>query len=158
MIILGIDPGYGRTGYGVIGVDGAKTSYIAAGCIETSKDAALEQRLLHIYDDLERIIQSERPDALALEKLFFAKNAKTALRVAETRGIILLLSIKKGLALREFTPLEVKMAVCGYGRAEKSQVQYMVAKILNIPSAPKPDDAADALAIAITAAAYRRPV
>lgn len=155
MIILGIDPGYGRTGYGMICVEGANTRYVHAGCIETSASLLQEQRLEIIYNQLEHIIQQDQPDTLAIEKLFFAKNTKTAMRVAETRGIILLLGCKYSLPMREFAPTEVKVAVAGYGHADKKQVQDMVSRLLRITEMPKLDDAADALAIALTAAASR---
>ena len=151
-IILGIDPGYGRVGYGIIRKDSNALMYDSAGCIETSPANSHANRLHTIYRDLKRIIEVKKPQVVALEQLFFAKNTKTALRVAETRGVLLLLSEEYGISLREFTPLQVKMAACGYGRADKAQIQNMVMRILKLPSLPKPDDAADALAIALTAA------
>ncbi len=157
-VILGIDPGYGRTGYGVVRITHGNPAFLLAGCIETHPGDPLAARLKVIYNELGHIIARTKPDEVALEKLFFAKNTATALRVAETRGVILLLAEERRLPMREFTPLEVKMAVSGYGRAEKRQVQYMVAKLLDLVGAPKPDDAADALAIAITASAHHKPV
>ena len=151
MIILGIDPGYGRVGYGVIKKQGSSLAYITAGCVETQKTDSPAKRLRVIHDTLSALIETQKPEVIVVEQLFFAKNTKTALRVAETRGVLLLLSEIHQLRLREFTPLAVKMAVCGYGRAEKQQVQRMVMKILALADIPKPDDAADALAIAITA-------
>ena len=154
-IILGIDPGYGRVGYGLIRKEGSSLAYITAGCIETNKIDSPSKRLHTIYQQLNSIIAKESPQLLALEQLFFAKNTKTALRVAETRGIFLLLSEEYKIPLREFTPLQVKMATCGYGRADKAQVQQMIMRIFKLSSPPQPDDAADALAIALTAAYTR---
>ncbi|TSC72340.1 MAG: crossover junction endodeoxyribonuclease RuvC [Parcubacteria group bacterium Gr01-1014_70] len=152
MIILGIDPGYGRVGYGLIQKENAALSYLTAGCIETEKTESASQRLHSIYQRLTALMSAEPPHLVALEQLFFAKNTKTALRVAETRGVLLLLAQEHNLPFREFTPLQVKMATCGYGRADKTQMQHMVMRILKLPAIPEPDDAADALAIALTAA------
>lgn len=152
MIILGIDPGFGRMGYGAIRHDTRDPSCVVLGCIETAKELSPQKRLHIINSGLERIIEEVGPHAVAIEKLFFAKNTKTALGVAEMRGVILLLAEKKQIPIREFTPLEVKVAVTGYGKAQKHQVQYMVQKLLHLSTLPEPDDAADALAIAITAA------
>ena len=154
-IILGIDPGYGRVGYGLIRKENSSLAYIAAGCVETEKTDSPSKRILAIYHKISSVIIKESPQLLALEQLFFAKNAKTALRVAETRGILLLLSEEHKIPLREFTPLQVKMATCGYGRADKAQVQQMIMRIFKLSSPPQPDDAADALAIALTAAYTR---
>lgn len=154
-IILGIDPGYGRVGYGLVRKEGSSLFYITAGCIETDKQHTPSRRLYTIYTQLNTLIRVEKPHLLALEQLFFAKNTKTALRVAETRGILLLLSEKYTLPLREFTPLQVKMAACGYGRADKVQIQHMIMRTFKLSSPPKPDDVADALAIALTAAYTR---
>ena len=151
-IILGIDPGYGRVGYGLIRKESSSLFYVTAGCIETNKQHTPSQRLHAIYTKLDTLIADEKPHMLALEQLFFAKNAKTALRVAETRGVLLLLSEEHTLPLREFTPPQVKMATCGYGKADKVQIQNMIMRIFKLSSPPKPDDAADALAIAVTAA------
>ncbi len=150
--ILGIDPGYGRVGYGIIHKNGSALSYGAAGCIETPKTDSSGQRLNAIYKKVHTVIQQENPALIAIEQLFFAKNTKTALRVAETRGILLLLGEKHRIPVYEYTPLQVKVAVCSYGQADKAQVQDMVARILRLAQPPQPDDAADALAIAITAA------
>src|SRR3989344_4943955 len=123
MIILGIDPGFGRMGYGVIEATGPETRYITAGCIETLKNTPVHERIEKIYDELAIIIKTEHPHTLAIEKLFFSKNTKTALQVAETRGVILLLAQKNNLRIREFAPMEVKIATTGYGLAQKSQIQ-----------------------------------
>jgi crossover junction endodeoxyribonuclease RuvC len=150
-VILGVDPGYGRVGYGIVQQHNNDITCKTVGCIETSKEDASAQRLYTIYTTLQHIIKTEKPHVLAIEQLFFAKNTKTALRVAETRGLLLLLSVEHAIQLVEFTPLQVKMATCGYGRAEKAQVQAMVTRILKLSVVPYPDDAADALAIALTA-------
>ena len=152
MIILGIDPGYGRVGYGLIRKESSTLSCVAVGCIETEKTDSPAKRLHTVYKKLNAIIIAETPHLIAIEQLFFAKNSKTALRVAETRGILLLLSEEHALPMREFTPLQVKMATCGYGRADKKQIQNMIMRIFKLSSPPQPDDAADALAIALTAA------
>lgn len=154
-VILGIDPGYGRVGYGLVRKEGSSLSYITAGCIETEKTNSASQRLHTIYTRLTDLITKEPPHLLALEQLFFAKNAKTALRVAETRGILLLFGEEHNIPIREFTPLQVKVATCGYGKADKAQIQNMIMRIFKLASVPKPDDVADALAIALTAAYTR---
>ena len=151
-IILGIDPGYGRVGYGLVHKQGSSLSYITAGCIETEKTESPSKRLYAIYQQLTSLIITNTPDVLAIEQIFFAKNSKTALRVAETRGVLLLLGEEHRIPMREFTPLQVKVATCGYGKADKKQVQNMIMRIFKLVSPPQPDDAADALAIALTAA------
>lgn len=154
MIILGIDPGTATTGYGVIDFNKKKLKYLACGCIKTEKDLPLEQRLQKIYNDLNKLIKKFQPEAISVEKLFFFKNAKTAIPVSQARGVILLAAAKKKLSIYEFTPLEVKMNVVGYGRAQKKQVQKMIKVLLNLDQIPRPDDAADALGLAINCA-YR---
>lgn len=151
-VILGIDPGYGRVGYGIIHKNQNTLTCETVGCIETSASNSHANRLYTVYCELKRIIEIKKPHVVALEQLFFAKNTKTALRVAETRGVLLLLSEEFNIPLREFTPLQVKMATCGYGRADKTQIQRMIMRIFKLQTLPKPDDAADALAIALTAA------
>ena len=151
MIILGIDPGYAIVGYGVIEKVGSKTNVIDYGVITTHKDERMCDRLLKIADALEIIIDKYRPDCFALEELFFQNNQKTAINVAMARGVTLYIANKKlgSDCLYEYTPLQIKQALTGNGRAEKHQVQYMVKAILNLKSIPKPDDAADALAVAL---------
>lgn len=151
MIILGIDPGYAIVGYGVIEKVGSKTNVIDYGVITTHKDERMCDRLVKIADALEIIIDKYRPDCLALEELFFQNNQKTAINVAMARGVTLYVADKKlgSDCLYEYTPLQIKQALTGNGRAEKHQVQYMVKAILNLKSIPKPDDAADALAVAL---------
>jgi len=149
MVILGIDPGTATTGYGVLRKVGDRLEVMSYGPIYTSSKLSASVRLKSIYEQLDEIIQTYQPEALAIERLFFAKNETTALAVGRASGVVLLLAEQRGLRAEEYTPLQVKMAVVGYGGAEKKQVQFMVQKILNLPEQPKPDDVADALAIAI---------
>lgn len=151
-IFLGIDPGFGDAGFGVIAVEKGKERCLDYGSIRTTKGAPMPERLLELYDKLAKIIEKHRPSSSALEKLFFAKNARTAMDVAEARGVIRLCLRQHGVPCREFAPVEVKTAVCGYGAAEKGQVQKMVRTLLSLREIPKPNDAADALALAIVAA------
>jgi crossover junction endodeoxyribonuclease RuvC len=152
-IILGLDPGTATTGYGLIRVDNKnKYSTIEYGCITTPANQDLHLRLNTIYSDLNNIIKEFKPDVMAVERLFFCNNAKTALSVGHARGVILLTSAQLNITLREFTPLQVKQSICGYGKAHKKQVQEMVKIFLKLDDIPKPDDAADALAIAICCA------
>ena len=150
MRILGIDPGIGRTGWGVIETQNSKLKTKNFGCIETPVGMDIEKRLQILYEEISRIITEEKPNALAIEELFFNTNAKTALVVGQARGVVLLAASQNNLPLGVYTPLQVKIAATGYGRAEKGQVGQMVKTILKLPSIPKPDDTADALAIAIT--------
>jgi crossover junction endodeoxyribonuclease RuvC len=150
MRILGIDPGIGRTGWGVIDMQHAKFSSQNYGCIETAPSVDIPGRLFTLYSEIVDIIKEYSPDALAIEELFFNTNAKTALIVGQARGVILLAASQKNLTIGIYTPLQVKMAVTGYGRAEKNQIGQMVKTILKLPEIPKPDDTADALAIALT--------
>lgn len=149
MIILGIDPGTATTGYGLIEKNGQKHSLIKHGCVLTPAHTPLPERLDAIFDELSALIDEHRPDHMAVEELFFSSNAKTAIAVGQARGVILLAGRKKGLPVYEYTPLEVKMALTGYGRADKNQIQQMVKTLLGLKEIPKPDDAADAVAIAI---------
>jgi len=149
MTILGIDPGTADTGYGIIDTEGDRTTVIAYGSIRTSPRLAAAQRLAQVYDRLADLIEVYRPDVMAVERLFFAKNERTALAVGRTVGVVLLCAAQKDVPTVEYTPNEVKQAVVGYGAAEKRQVQYMVTKILGLNEIPKPDDAADALALCI---------
>lgn len=149
MIILGIDPGTAITGYGVVEYLGNRFCLIEYGVIQSAKEDKLAVRLHTIYLGLTALIEKYKPDQMAVEELFFNKNTKTALTVGQSRGVILLSGQLLGVPIFEYTPLQVKQAVVGYGRAEKKQVQFMVKAILNLPETPKPDDAADALAIAI---------
>ena len=149
MIILGIDPGLAIVGWGVIESVNGRMRPIAYGAITTPAHTDVEKRLLMIQNDLESIIEKYKPDEMAVEELFFNTNITTAITVAEARGVILCTAHKLGVKISEYTPLQVKQAVVGYGKAEKHQVISMVTTILKLPSAPKPDDTADAVAIAI---------
>lgn len=149
MKILGIDPGIATVGYGVIGFVGNKFTTYEYGAILTPSTAELPARLEMIYDRLCELCVMHRPDAVAVEELFFNTNVKTAIAVGHGRGVILLSAMKNGINTYEYTPLQVKQAVVGYGRAEKKQVMEMTKIILNLDKIPKPDDTADALAIAI---------
>lgn len=156
MIILGIDPGYATVGFGLVENLSGKCRAIEYGAIITKKEENLPNRLLKISNAFEQIIDKYKPDAIAIEELFFQNNQKTAILVAEARGAILLTAYKKCAALYEYTPLQIKQAMTGYGRAEKRQIQEMVKAMLNLTCLPKPDDAADALAVALTHAQTNR--
>ncbi len=149
MIIFGLDPGYAIVGYGVIEYKANKFRVLDYGAITTSKDDDLNDRLLQIYNQLCGVMDTYKPDALSIEKLFFNTNATTAIGVAEARGVCLLAAKQRGLDIAEYTPLQVKQAVTGYGKAVKQQVQEMTRMLLNLQKVPKPDDTADALAVAI---------
>lgn len=149
MLVLGIDPGVATIGYGLIRFEKNKFTPIEYGAIRTPARTALASRLMTIYDELSAIIMRTRPDALSVEELFFNDNAKTAISVGQGRGVILLAGAKQAIPVFEYTPLQVKQAVTGYGRADKNQVQQMVKTLLNLKEVPKPDDTADALAVAI---------
>ena len=149
MIILGIDPGFAIVGVGIIEYKGNKFRVIDYFAITTKAHTPIEQRLKIIYDGINETINKYKPDFMAVEELFFNNNAKTAIAVGQARGVILLSAVNLGVPFFEYTPLQVKQAVAGYGRADKNQVQQMVKAILNLPSVPKPDDVADALAIAV---------
>ncbi len=148
MIILGIDPGFGIIGYGVIDTNRAGL-LIDYGAITTMKEASFPERLQEIEENLKVIFDTYKPDVVAIEELFYFKNQKTVIQVAEARGVIILACQKYCGKIFEYTPLQIKQALTGQGRAEKAQVQYMVKAILGLKSIPKPDDAADALAVAI---------
>jgi crossover junction endodeoxyribonuclease RuvC len=150
MRILGIDPGTGIVGFGVIETNGFKHSLIEAGVIRTPAHQALDLRLITIYDSILQIIKSSKPDYSAIEKLFFAQNVTTAISVSHARGVIMLALAQSNIPISEYTPLQIKQAITGYGKAEKKQIQEMVRAMLNLKEVPKPDDCADALAAAIT--------
>lgn len=149
MIILGIDPGTATTGWGVVEKQGKNLECLAYGAIITKAGQQNSHRLQQIYKEVIGLIKKYEPDTLMVEKLFFFKNLKTAMPVAEARGVILLAAADKKITLKELTPLQVKMAICGYGRADKKQIQKMVQQTLKLEKMPKPDDAADGLALAI---------
>lgn len=147
--ILGIDPGYAILGFGIIEMKGNKFSLIDYGTINTDVSMEMPDRLVQIYSGLMEIIEKYKPDEVAIEELFFNQNTKTALMVSQARGVAILAIANSLLETHEYTPLQVKQGIVGYGRADKKQVQIMVKNILNLLENPKPDDAADALAIAI---------
>ncbi|HHT62729.1 MAG: crossover junction endodeoxyribonuclease RuvC [Bacillota bacterium] len=149
MRILGIDPGTAITGFGVLETLGNRFKLLDYGCIRTASGILLQQRLEKIYQGMTVLLERWHPEEVAIEELFFNKNTRTALTVGHARGVIFLAAAHHQVAVYEYTPLQVKQSVVGYGRADKHQVQYMVKTILNLSALPKPDDAADALAIAI---------
>lgn len=149
MIILGIDPGLAIVGWGVIEYSGSRFTTLGYGSIETPAGMATEQRLSLIYDGIKKLIETYHPNSVAIEELFFNTNQTTGIRVAEARGVIIMCAYRMGVKTFEYTPLQVKQAVVGYGRAEKKQVITMVTMLLGLKKAPKPDDTADALAIAV---------
>ena len=156
MRVLGIDCGSERTGYGVIESDGVDHQLLAAGVVRTDPKTRFERRLLEIGDGLRKLIQQYAPEAAAVEGIFYSANVKTALKLAHVRGVALLAIAEAGLALGEYSPLEVKTAVVGYGRAEKSQVQMMVCSLLRLRQSIEAEDACDALAVAICHATRSR--
>ena len=149
MRILGIDPGYAILGWGVLDVEGNRFKVVAYDSILTDKDTPMPERLEQLYQGLCEIIEKYRPQAASIEELYFNNNAKTAIMVGEARGVAILACSRGGLEINEYTPLQIKQALVGYGRADKKQVQQMVKTILNLEKVPKPDDTADALAAAI---------
>lgn len=149
MIIMGIDPGFAITGYGIVKYEGNKFSVIDYGAVLTKATTPFAERLLQLDIRLNELIEANKPDAISVEELFFNKNIKTAIMAAHGRGTALVAAARSGARVYEYTPLQVKQAVVGYGRAEKAQVQQMVKIILNLSEIPKPDDVADALAVAI---------
>lgn len=155
-IILGLDPGYAAMGYGVIAIKKKELSYIACDTITTSAGLPLGQRLLTIADALKEIIKKYKPDLVSVEKIFFFKNAKTVIEVAQARGVVLVEVARYGLPLIEYTPMEIKQNLTSYGHASKQQVERMVKVLLRNSRLPAKDDAIDALAVAICAAAHRR--
>ncbi len=149
MIVLGIDPGTAITGYGILSAAAGKVEYVAHGVITTPAKMELPQRYELLYENVKQLIASYQPDHIATERLFFSKNVNTGIAVGGSIGVILLAAAQAGIKWSEHRPAEVKMAVVGYGAAEKQQVQYMVRQLLKLAEIPKPDDAADALAIAL---------
>ena len=152
MRIIGIDPGTGILGFGVIDAEKGKTKLVTAGVVKTPAHTPLPDRLGDIYNSLTEIISETEPQLMAIEKLFFAQNVTTAMSVAHARGVAMLTGFQAGLELEEYTPLQIKQTMVGYGRATKQQVQEMVRLQLGLREVPKPDDCADALAVAIMAA------
>ena len=156
MIVLGIDPGTAATGYGIIERNGSKLRAVDYGCLETLPSMELPQRLLEIHRAVVELILTHHPTLIGVERLFFNRNVQTAFAVGQARGVVLLAAAEHGLPVFEYGPHEVKLAVTGYGRADKSQVQRMVQMVLGMPMLPRPDDAADALAVAICLAHGQR--
>jgi len=155
-IILGLDPGFADTGFGIISVKEHKLKFITAGSIRTSKDIVFSKRLQSIYLYIDKLIKKYKPDIVAVEKLYFARNVKTALDVGQARGVALLAIERNNKDLLEFTPSQIKQAVAASGNANKQQVGQMVKMILHLKEVPKSDDAADALATAITASFFNK--
>ncbi len=149
LTVLGIDPGTAVTGYGVVRQDGTKLTALDYGCVRTDSKASLPHRLLKLYRELSALIGRFSPDAVAVEQIFFNRNVRSALAVGQARGVALLAAARADVPVLEYTPLEVKQAVVGYGRADKCQVQRMVMAVLRLPETPAPDDVADALAVAV---------
>lgn len=149
MRIIGIDPGYAIVGFGVAEYLGMNFKVVEYGAITTPSDMDFNERLKVIYEDLNMVLERYKPDCMAIEKLFFNTNQKTGIDVAEARGVILLTAQLRGIDIAEYTPLQVKQSVVGYGRAEKKQVMEMTRRIMGLATVPRPDDAADALALAI---------
>ena len=149
MLTLGIDPGTATTGFGLVRQQNDKLSYVSCGCVITTPKETSQGRLAKIYHDIKELIAIHRPDCVAVERLFFGENTKTAMAVSQARGIVLLAAAEGKVRVAEYTPLEVKIALTGYGKAEKRQIQQMVRVMLKLNDIPKPDDAADALAVAI---------
>jgi len=149
LVVLGIDPGLADTGFGIVSFSGQKMEAITYGSIKTAAGQPMAKRLTILASDLRKIIAHHRPDMVGIEQLFFAKNAKTAMAVGQARGVAMLVVAQANLPIRELTPLQVKSALVGYGKATKLQIQQMVKTLLQLDSIPKPDDAADALAVAI---------
>lgn len=152
--ILGIDPGFAKAGWGVIDVEGSDLRLVEYGCFESGKEKDLKERLSLLATCLRKVIKKCKPEVMAVEELFFFKNLKTAINVAQARGVIILTAQENRLPILELTPLQVKQSLSGYGRADKAQVQKMVKMILKLEKIPKPDDAADALAVAIAGSAF----
>ncbi len=149
MIILGIDPGYAIVGFGILKSEGREPSLLSCGAITTQAGRPLPERLLQIADDLEQLIAQFHPQVMAVERLYFGNNVTTGIGVAQARGVILMTAQRHGLSIYEYDPSQVKLAVVGYGNAEKRQVMEMTKRLLKLKAVPKPDDAADAVAIAL---------
>ncbi len=149
MRVIGFDPGSAITGYGVVEGRGSRLRHIAHGVVRTASTHPMHERLLYLHEQAASLIAQHAPDAVAVERLFFKQNVTTGIQVAQARGVLLLAAAEAGCPLGEFSPTEMKSAVTGYGRAEKQQLQEMVKRLLNLDALPRPDDAADALALAI---------
>ena len=149
MFVIGIDPGLARVGYGVIAVDNRRYEPVCYGCVETAKELSTSERLLQVYTEIASLLERYPPAHIAVEKLFFSKNITSAMSVSEARGVILLLAEQKQIPVTEYTPNQVKQAITGSGRADKRQMQEMITRLLHLDGIPEPDDAADALSIAL---------
>jgi crossover junction endodeoxyribonuclease RuvC len=149
MVVLGIDPGTASTGFGLVRSAGSRLQALAEGVIETRPGVALERRLADIHGRVGDLLDEHRPDAVAVEELYFGANVRSALAVGQARGVILLAAGQRGIPLRSYTPQQVKSAVCGHGRADKAQVAQMVTRLLGLAATPKADHASDALAVAV---------
>lgn len=149
MRILGIDPGIAIVGFGFVDKVGSKVTPVQYGCIQTEAHTPEGERLQQVYEGMTQLIDKYKPEAVAFEKLFFNRNVTTAMSVSQARGVLILAAVQRGLPIAEYTPMQVKQAIVGYGKAEKKQVQEMVRMFLKLQSIPKPDDVADALAVAI---------
>lgn len=150
MLVLGIDPGLARTGWGLVKKKNSQAKAVGYGCLTTKKETVEAKRLLSLYREVKVLLRKHKPEVLALEKLFFTTNAKTAFSVSQARGVIVLTAAEAKIPVFSYTPLQVKLAITGYGKAEKIQMQKMIKSILKLPEIPKPDDTADALAVALT--------
>lgn len=149
LIILGIDPGYAIVGFGILASEGGKQRLIRCGAINTDAGVPMPQRLLQIAEDIESLIMQFKPDEIAIEELYFNNNITTGIGVAQARGVIVMTAAKLGVPISEYNPSQVKQAVAGYGKAQKRQVMEMTKRLLGLQAVPKPDDAADAVAIAL---------
>lgn len=156
MRIIGIDPGTGILGFGVVDIIGGRAKLVDAGVIRTPPHTPLEDRLVEIFDGLTEIVVATKPSIMSIEKLFFSKNVTTAISVAQARGVAMLVGKQAGLTIEEYNPMQIKQSLTGYGKADKKQVQEMVRIQLGLKEVPKPDDCADALAAAITHAMFSR--
>jgi crossover junction endodeoxyribonuclease RuvC len=158
-VVVGIDPGTAITGYGVVGQTMAGDfELLACGVIRTAAEESMPARLKELYEDFLALLEEFKPEQVAIEKLFFGRNVTTAITVGQARGVLLLATAQRKIPLAEYTPAEVKQAITGYGNAEKRQVQEMVQRLLHLPTLPKPDDAADGVAVALCHLQYTRPI
>lgn len=149
MIALGLDPGSAVTGYGIVQLVGSRLCYVGHGVLRTPPTLSMPDRLKALYEGIVKIITTYHPDFIAVERIYFKQNVTTGISVAQARGVLLLAAAQKGCQINEFSPTEMKTAVTGFGRADKNQIQEMVKRLLSLPKIPTPDDAADALALAI---------
>ena len=150
MVVMGIDPGFGRIGWGIVSYTNQKEKLIDYGCIETTPKSPLENRIYQIYKEITALIKKHHPNTIASEELFFGNNVTTALNVGQARGVIMLAAYQNKIPMFFYKPADIKLAVTGYGKGDKSKIQHMIKLILKLKEIPKPDDAADALAIALT--------